>query len=123
MTTTYYYRCSSTQSIDKQFPGKKFSLPLLNIICRLLQTIANKYGPLFRNMFPDSQIAKQYKFHIDLVSKMKTNQYTLATDESYDSDLTKLNPLTVKIFDISFSTVTSNLLDLYVHNKMRYGRI
>ena len=54
---------------------------------------------------------------------MKTNQYTLATDESYDSDLTKLNPLTVKIFDISFSTVTSNLLDLYVHNKMRYGRI
>jgi len=62
-------------------------------------------------MFPDSQIAKQYKcaktksfyiliiinraltqsFHIDLVSKMKVNGlYTLATDGSNDSDLTKI---------------------------------
>jgi hypothetical protein len=80
-------------------------------------------------MFPDSQIAKQYKcaktkrfcilnraltqsFQIDLVSKMKANPYTLTTDGSNDSDLTKLNPLTIKIFDISFNKITSNLLDM-----------
>ena len=33
---------------------------------------------------------------------MKTNQYTLATDGSNDSDLTKLNPF----------KVTSNLIDM-----------
>ena len=80
-------------------------------------------------MFPDSQIAKQYqcaktktfcivnrvltqRFLVDLVYKMKTNPYTLAADGSNDSDLTKLNPLTVKIFDISLGTVTSNLLNM-----------
>ena len=46
---------------------------------------------------------------------MKTNPYIfLATDRSNNCDLTKLNPLTVKIFDISFSKVTSNLLDMYI---------
>ena len=43
---------------------------------------------------------------------MKTNPCTLVIDGSNDSDLTKFNPLTVKIFDISFSKVTSNLLDM-----------
>jgi hypothetical protein len=80
-------------------------------------------------MFPDSQIAKQYQcaitktfcilnraltqnVHVDLVSKMKPNPYSLTIDRSNDSDLTKLNPLTVTIFDISFSKVTSNFLDM-----------
>ena len=44
-------------------------------------------------------------FHVDLVSKMKTNTYTLATDGSNDSDLTKINNLIVKIVDISLSKV------------------
>ena len=52
--------------------------------------VADKYGPLFRNMSPDSQIAKPYQcaktktvctlnkalapsYHVDLVSKEKTN--------------------------------------------------
>jgi hypothetical protein len=39
--------------------------------------------------------------HVDLVSKMKTNQYTLATDGSNDSDITKMNTLTLKIVEIS----------------------
>ena len=80
--------------------------------------VADKYGPLFTNRSPDSQIAKQYQCaktktvcmlnkalapncHVDLVSKMKTNQYTLATDGSNDSDITKMNTLTLKIVDIS----------------------
>jgi hypothetical protein len=38
--------------------------------------------------------------------------HTLATDGSNYSDLTKINPLTVKIFDISVNKVTSNFLDI-----------
>ena len=69
--------------------------------------VADKFGQLFRNMSPDQQIAKQYQcaktktvcilnralarssLHVDLVSKLKTDQYTLATDGSNNSDLTK----------------------------------
>ena len=75
----------------------------------LPNAIANKCDPLFRNMFP--QIAKQYQcaktktfcilnralspsVHVDLISKMKPNPYTLATDGSNDSNLTKMNRLT-----------------------------
>jgi hypothetical protein len=43
---------------------------------------------------------------------MKTNPYTLATDGGNDSDLTKLNPLTLNIFDIFLNKVTSNFLDM-----------
>jgi hypothetical protein len=35
--------------------------------------------------------------------------HTLATDGSNDSDLTKRNPLTTKIFDISLNKVTSKM--------------
>jgi hypothetical protein len=69
--------------------------------------VADKFGQLFRNMSSDWQIAKQYQcaktktvcilnralarssLHVDLVSKLKTDQYTLATDGSNNSDLTK----------------------------------
>jgi hypothetical protein len=37
---------------------------------------------------------------------------TLATDRRNGSDLTKMNHLTEKIFDITLSKVTSNLLDI-----------
>lgn len=78
-------------------------------------------------MFPDLQIVKQYQcgkiktvclpnrtltpsVHVDLESKMKTNPYNL--DGGNNSDLTKLNPLTVNIFDIFLNKVTSNFLDM-----------
>ena len=51
-----------------------------------------------------------------LIKNLKWNPiHTLATDGINDSDLTKMNPLTVKIFDHSLNKVTNNFLD--VHNK------
>jgi hAT family C-terminal dimerisation region len=91
--------------------------------------VSDKCGPLFKSMFPDSDIAKNYQcaktktfcilngalapsFHAALVNVMQNNPYSLATDGSNDSDLTKMNPVTVKIYDINRSMVTSNFLDM-----------
>lgn len=88
-----------------------------------------KYGHLFKNMFPNSEIAKNYQcaktktfcilngalapsFHGYLVSQMKTLPFTLATDGSNNSDLTKMNPVTVKLFDVNCNKVVSNFLDM-----------
>ena len=43
---------------------------------------------------------------------MKGQPYSLLVDGSNDSGLEKLNPLTVKIYDIQQSQVTTQLLDL-----------
>lgn len=82
-------------------------------------------------MFPDSHISKPYQcaktktycllngalapgFHKDFVLKMKSGPYrpTLATNGSNESDLTKMNPFTMKIIDSNCNTVTSNCLDM-----------
>ena len=51
-------------------------------------------------------------FHVDLVSKMKTNPYTLATDWSNDSGFYPNESFDLKILDISLNKVTTNLLDM-----------
>ena len=43
---------------------------------------------------------------------MKAESFALATDGSNDSGLEKMNPLTVRIFDINRGRVTSQLLDM-----------
>ena len=86
---------------------------------------------MFRNMLPYSQIncktismcqdyfclyTKQSiivpSLHVDLVDLKWKPTHTLATDGSNDSEFTKMNLLTVKIFDISLSKITSNVLDM-----------
>jgi hypothetical protein len=51
--------------------------------------------------------------------------HTLATDGSNDSDLTKRNPLTTKIFDISLNKVTSKMcttkIECYCHRYLGGG--
>ena len=51
--------------------------------------------------------------------------HTLATDGSNDSDLTKRNPLTTEIFDISLNKVTSKMcttkIECYCHRYLWGG--
>ena len=84
---------------------------------------------LFRDIFSDSEIAKHYSsrrtktacmingaiapfYQHNLIDVMKNKPYSLAVDGSSDSDVKKMNPLTVKIFDISYSVVSTQLLDM-----------
>ena len=72
--------------------------------------LADQLSPLFKEIFPDSQIAAGYAakrtktvngalkeyFRSQLVEEMKSKPYSLAIDGSND---TGLNPLTVRIFN------------------------
>lgn len=108
--------------------------------------VTNHLSPLFRNIFPDSSIAKKYascstktvcmlnlaiaphfncKFMFyslkvystvitiaTVVEEVKVSPFSLLVDGSNDTGLEKLNPLTVKIFDVSQRKVKTLLLDM-----------
>ena len=78
------------------------------------------------NNFPDSEIVKNYhcartqtacilNYAIapdELVIAMKQKPYSLSVDASNDTGLIKMNPVTVRIFDISPKTVSQKFLDI-----------
>lgn len=86
-------------------------------------------SPLFRDIFPDSKIAKGFSaartkttcilnmalrphFEKLLVSVMKQSPFSLATDGSNDTGLQKMNPVTIRIFDEQNGIVGTRFLDM-----------
>ena len=91
--------------------------------------ISDHLSPLFKDIFSDSQIVKAYscvrtksacilnealakELQESLIEFMKNNPFSLATDGCNDSGLSKMNPLTVRIFDINRSCITTRFLDM-----------
>ena len=89
--------------------------------------MADQLSPLFKEIFPDSQIAAGYAskrtkttcivkgalkqhFKAKLVEVMKAKPYSLAIDGSNDTGLLKMNPLTARIF--TSDGVSTQLLDM-----------
>ena len=92
-------------------------------------SVMDHLSPLFKNIFPDSPIAKGYAsartkttciingslspyFRDSLVTAMKSSPFALAIDGSNDNGMEKMNPLTVRIFDLQNKRVVTNLLDM-----------
>ena len=89
-------------------------------------------GPLFRSVFPDSDIARQYSCgrtktcaivnnamgphcHDYVVQHCQEHPFSLGIDGSSDTDVDKMNPMTVRIFDINRSkTVTTHFYNMCV---------
>ena len=86
---------------------------------------ADHLGPLFKAIFPDSQIASKYAAartkttailnaamgphcHQSLVEHCHSHPFTLGTDGSNDSRLLKMNPVTIRLFDIKKSKKVTN---------------
>jgi hypothetical protein len=91
--------------------------------------VADELTPLFRDIFPDSEIAKGYAsrqtktaciingavapfFLQKLIESMKQGPYALSIDGSSDSGVEKMNPLTVRFFDNINGMVTTQFLDM-----------
>ena len=91
--------------------------------------LADHKGPMLRASITDSQIVKGYHcartktacilnyalalYLIDeLVSSMKQMSYSLSVDGSNDTGLSKMNPLTVRIYDANEKVVLQKILDL-----------
>ncbi|KAL5019174.1 hypothetical protein ScPMuIL_004896 [Solemya velum] len=92
---------------------------------------ADHLSPLFEEIFPDRDIAKAYSsartkttcmlnlavaqfFQSALVEMMKAQLYALATDGSNDTGLEKMNPLTVRIYNVNNKRVETQLLDMCI---------
>lgn len=91
---------------------------------------ADHLGPLFRSIFPDSQIASKYSSartktsailnvamgpfcHSAVVQHCQSHPFSLGTDGSNDTGLLKMNPVTIRIFDVKRSkTITSHFYDI-----------
>ena len=91
--------------------------------------VADELTPLFHDIFPDSEIAKNYSsrrtktaciingavapyFQQNLVEHIKKNPFSIAIDGSSDSDVEKMNPLTVRVFDTNRGSVCTQFLDM-----------
>ena len=90
--------------------------------------LADHLSPLIRDIF-DGQVAEGYacaktktscilngaiapEFRSELVGVMQHAPYTLSIDGSNDNALNKMNPLTVRIFDINRGKVDTRFLDM-----------
>lgn len=86
-------------------------------------------SPMIKDIFPDSKIAKAFSsartktscivnlalrphFEQMLVTQMKTQPFALATDGSNDNGLQKMNPLTVRIFELDSGCIGTRFLDM-----------
>lgn len=91
--------------------------------------VADHFSPLLKECFQDSQIAQSFKsartkmsciineavaphFRNELVTKMRSNPFTLITDGSSDNGCGKMNPLTVRIYDSDLNKVVHRFLDM-----------
>ena len=94
---------------------------------------------LWQKNFPDSDIAQSYHsartktacilnhavapdLKRQLVAAMQEQPYSLSTDASSDTVLSKMNPLTVLIFDVNRNVVTLQFLDLCLTSGEDAGR-
>ena len=90
---------------------------------------ADHTGPMQRKNFPDSEVVKYYHCaqmktacvlnyalapHLidELVANMKQEPYFLSVDASSDTGLSKMNPFTVRIYNVNRKAVSQKFLDL-----------
>ena len=92
-------------------------------------SLADELTPLFRDIFPDSEIATKFSskrtktacvingaiaphFKQNLVETMKEYPFSVSVDGSSDTGVEKMNPMTIRIFDINRGSATARFLDM-----------
>ena len=92
-------------------------------------SVADHIGPLLKDIFPDSKIASAYAcgrtkstcilnraikpdLQAKLTDQMLESFFSISTDGSNDQNLEKMNPVTVRLFDINQYKVVTNFLDM-----------
>ena len=97
--------------------------------------VTDHLGPMFKDIFPDSQIAMGYAsartktmcilngslaphFKASLVATIKSAPFSLAIDGSNDAGLEKMNPMTIRYFDAR--RVKTQLLDMCLTSGVQF---
>ena len=91
--------------------------------------VADHIGPLVKDIFPNSKIAKGYQcartkatcilngairpdLQVELITEMKKSCFSISTDGSNDQSLEKMNPVTVRLFDINQHKIVTKFLGM-----------
>ena len=91
--------------------------------------VADHMGPLVKDIFPDSKIATGYQcartkatcilkggikpdLQVELITEMKKSCFSISTDGSNNQSLEKMNPVTVRLFDINQHKIVAKFLDM-----------
>ena len=103
-------------------------MAVLMASCNIPLVFHDRLSPTIRAVFSDSRIASGYhsastkatcmlKLEVapvliqHLLESMETHPFSLSVDDSNDTDLTKMNPVTVWIYDVNSSRVATRFLD------------
>ena len=98
---------------------------------------ADHLSSLIKECFPDSKIARSYScartksscilngaiypdLQQSLIDEMKVSVFSLSTDGSNDQNLEKMNPVTVRIFDINQHKIVMKFLDMCLLHQLVY---
>ena len=104
-------------------------MAVLTASCNIPLAFHDKLSPALRSAFCDSKIASKYHsasikamcmLNIavaptliqDLLENMKCHPFSLSVDGSNDTGIDKMNPLTIRIFDVNSGRVVTQFLDM-----------
>ena len=116
-------------SEDQKKTEAELQIAVLTVSSNVPLAFHDKLSPTIRRIFPDSKIASKYHSAStkatsmlneavapmlieDLLQSMKLHPFSLAVDGSSDEGLEKMNPLTVRIFDVNTNRVVTRFLDM-----------
>lgn len=117
----------STESLKRMVAELKIAV--LAASSNIPMAFHDLLSPTINKVFPDSGIACKYHSAStkatcmlnlavapmlveNLIQQMKMHPYSLSTDGSNDTGLEKMNPATVRIYDISENRVVTRFLDM-----------
>ena len=104
-------------------------IAVLTACCNIPFTFHDQLSPTIRSVFPDSKVAVKYHsaktkamcmlnlaiapaLKKDLVENMKVHPFSVSIDGSNDNALDKMNPMTIRIYDVNHSKIVVQFLDM-----------
>ncbi len=123
--TLFSFAAKDDESFDSKVSKAEIQVTNFLIQHNLPIATADHLGPLFKEIFPDSKIASKYSSgrtkttailneslaphcHNFIVKHCKDHPYSVSTDGSNDTGIQKMNPVSIRLFDINTSKTVSN---------------
>ena len=127
-----------SSALTKKVIHAEVKVATLLVQCNIPLALADELTPLFRDVFSNSQIAKNYTskctktacivngaiapfFQQRLVELMRNEPFAVAIDGSSDTGIEKMNTLTVRVFDVTRQVVSTQFLDMCMSSSTAEG--
>ena len=121
--TRLSFHCVGSEE-DVKRTTAELQMAVLTATSNVPLVVHDRLSPTIRKVFPDSKIASKYHsastkatcmlneavapmlLH-DFVERMKVQPFSLSVDGSNDSGLEKMNPVTIRLFDLARNSIVT----------------